>query len=116
MAKRKRSPNLTVRLDPTLDADLDTITSTGLDRSAAVRLAVAFLAFGYRDLWANGIYPKHTAPPRMRWTTPRHYTRQAPDLRVVRDKTPSITQRTTPSRPDEEAHRARVAHRYRSVI
>ncbi|APD18631.1 hypothetical protein SEA_PAPAYASALAD_52 [Streptomyces phage PapayaSalad] len=100
MANRKtsrpRSPNLTVRLDPTLAADLDTITSTGIDRSAAVRLAVAFLAFGYRDLWANGIYPERTAPPRMRWTTPRHYARQAPDLRVVRTTPPRTTPGTTP--------------------
>ncbi|MFC8584210.1 hypothetical protein ACFUGD_06595 [Streptomyces sp. NPDC057217] len=116
MAARKPSRNVTVRRSPELDAALDTIMSTGLDRSAAVRLAAEFLAFGLRDLWENGVYPEGTMPERMRWTTPRHYTPQAPELRVVRTKAPSTTQRTTPPRPDEEAHRARVAHRYRSVI
>ncbi|APD18528.1 hypothetical protein HOR43_gp29 [Streptomyces phage Ididsumtinwong] len=90
-----------MRLDPALAADLDTLTSTGIDRSAAVRLAVAFLAFGYRDLWTRGIYPEGTAPPKMRFVTPRHYTHKAPDLRVVRTNMP----RTTPTSPFRTTNR-----------
>ncbi|MFK0233742.1 hypothetical protein [Streptomyces vinaceus] len=57
-----RPKNLSVRRDQVLDEALAVLTSTGMTASDAVRLAVTFLAHGYRDLWDHGVLPEGVAP------------------------------------------------------
>lgn len=67
---KPRARTLSVRRDQAFDDALATLTSTGMTASDAVRLAVTFLAHGYRDLWDSGIYPEGVAPARMALKTP----------------------------------------------
>ncbi|MET9468501.1 hypothetical protein ABZY44_27680 [Streptomyces sp. NPDC006544] len=92
---KARRQNLTVRRDADLDADLAVLTRTGMSTSEAVRYAVAFLAHGYRDLWASGRYPEGVAPQRIGMRTDLHDRPHAADLRVVRP----AAQGTTASTP-----------------
>lgn len=88
---KARRQNLTVRRDDALDDDLAVLTRTGMTTSEAVRYAVAFLAHGYRDLWASGRFPEGVAPQRIGMRTELHDRPQGADLRVVR----SVPQGTT---------------------
>ncbi|MFE4203943.1 MULTISPECIES: hypothetical protein [Streptomyces] len=93
---KARRQNLTVRRDAALDADLATLARAGLSTSEAVRFAVAFVAHGYRDLWASGLHPDGVAPRRIAMRTELHHQPQAPDLRVVRTAAPSTTPEAAP--------------------
>ncbi|MER6527643.1 hypothetical protein [Streptomyces sp. NPDC001508] len=70
---------MTVRVDEQMPADLAVILKAGGTTSDAVRLAVAFLAHGYRDIWARGRYPDGVAPAYMRMVTPPY---KGPEQRV----------------------------------
>ncbi|MFE5793546.1 hypothetical protein ACFQ8C_13365 [Streptomyces sp. NPDC056503] len=72
----KAGKRMSVRVDDALSDDLAALMRTGMTASDAVRLAVGFLAHGYRDLWAHGVYPDGVAPARMRLTTPPHDARR----------------------------------------
>ncbi|MBT2400771.1 hypothetical protein [Streptomyces sp. ISL-100] len=63
---------LTVRVDADLSDDLAVLLRTGCTTSDAVRLAVAFLAHGYRWAWESGHYPDGVAPERMAMKVPPH--------------------------------------------
>ncbi|MGW3374066.1 hypothetical protein [Streptomyces hydrogenans] len=74
----KPGKRMSVRVDSGLSDDLAALMRTGLTASDAVRLAVGFLAHGYRDLWAQGVYPEGVAPARMRLTSPPYDSRPTP--------------------------------------
>lgn len=56
---------VSVRVDQTLSDDLATLMAAGMTASDAVRLAVGFLAHGYRWMWESGLYPEGVSPRRM---------------------------------------------------
>ncbi|MGW7361999.1 helix-turn-helix domain-containing protein [Streptomyces sp. NPDC054841] len=66
------APRLELELDDQLCRDLATIACTGLTPRDAVRLAVAFVAHGYRWAWDEGLYPEGVAPPRMSLRVPTY--------------------------------------------
>jgi hypothetical protein len=62
----KPGGRMSVRVDDDLSDDLATLMKAGMTASDAVRLAVGFLAHGYRWMWDSGTYPEGSMPPRMR--------------------------------------------------
>ncbi|MFD8948980.1 hypothetical protein ACFV0B_09025 [Streptomyces xanthophaeus] len=77
-----RQRNLSVRRDQDLDEALAVLTSTGMNASDAVRLAVTFLAHGYADIWENGYYPKGVRPQQMALRVKPYDGPRFPDQRV----------------------------------
>ncbi|MFI8510476.1 hypothetical protein ACIGHB_05015 [Streptomyces sp. NPDC085460] len=71
----KPGKRMSVRVDTALSDDLAALMRTGMTASDAVRLAVGFLAHGYRDLWTQGVYPEGVTPSRMRLTSPPYDSR-----------------------------------------
>ncbi|WP_079405460.1 hypothetical protein [Streptomyces sp. 3211] len=77
-----RQRTLSVRRDQGLDDALAVLTSTGMNASDAVRLAVTFLAHGYSDMWAKGHYPKGVRPQHMALRVRPYDGPKFPDQRV----------------------------------
>lgn len=74
----KAGKRMSVRVDNALSDDLAALMKTGMTASDAVRLAVGFLAHGYRDLWEQDVYPEGVAPARMKMVAPPYDGRPTP--------------------------------------
>lgn len=71
----KPGGRMSVRVDESLSDDLAVLMTAGMTASDAVRLAVGFLAHGYRWMWYSGLYPEGTAPARMSLRVPPYAER-----------------------------------------